>query len=600
LNLANSICTRCAVGKYGLEYGRTTVANCVECEIGFYNDVSGLGACKGCAVGKYGTGRGYTSLDDCQECSPSKYNNQLGQTVCKDCLAGFYSNTGETVDCIGCPSGRYGENTGQSVMNVGCLKCVKGKYQSSVGQDGVSACTDCPGGKFGTVLSQTSLDACKDCEPGKHAPPSDNGADGCTNCSNASGVQMFSHWGELFCYWNASECRVGHYADLDNYACEYCPEGRYNDVVGLQSALECKSCIAGRYGMGEGLKLLSQCQNCTKGKYNEELNATGCKNCTVGTYGDALRLGSSDLCKKCSTGQYSNELGQIICIDCQRGQYNDQESATQCKGCRIGRYGNQLRLSSYTNCPECFVGQFNDDVGKVTCKYCVAGKTNFELGLSVCDYHDQIVKFGGSYGSFGFDDWARYVVDDAGKTEGLCDDVEGRNPIDTKKKCHDFLKDRSMCDVGSVDDVTQVTATNGLAPKGCSVKKNGNKCKAFFKPLAQLGGKCGVGSDFYTCICKLECPTGTFQNEPGMSGCKNCPTGFYNGQPGKSLCFKCPRGKIFSCGCIFFICRHHFALTYFIFHSQSNQVVMGIEPDCTLKNPAKVALLEDTAQKMVE
>jgi hypothetical protein len=29
-------------------------------------------------------------------------------------------------------------------------------------------------------------------------------------------------------------------------------------------------------------------------------------------------------------------------------------------------------------------------------------------------------------------------------------------------------------------------------------------------------------------------------------------------------------------------------------------VVMGIEPDCPLKNHAKVALLEDTARKMVD
>jgi hypothetical protein len=302
--------------------------------------------------------------------------------------------------------------------------------------------------------------------------------------------------------------------------------------------------------MGEGLKLLSQCQNCTQGQYNDVSGVTGCKNCTVGTYGDALRLVSSDLCKKCRTGQYNNELGQITCKDCQRGQYNDQEFAPNCKGCLIGRYGNDLGFSSKTNCPLCSIGQFNEEVGKVWCKGCNPGKTNYEPGLSVCDFHDPIVKFGGAYSSpF---PWAQDVVDDAGRREGLCDDVEGRNPIDTKKKCYDFLKDRSMCDVGSVDDVTQVTATNGVAPKGCSVKKNGNRCKAFFKPLDQDGGKCGVDdSGFYTCICKLECPTGTFQNEPGEGDCKNCPSGFYNGQRGKSLCFKCPRGKIFSCGCFF-------------------------------------------------
>ena len=304
--------------------------------------------------------------------------------------------------------------------------------------------------------------------------------------------------------------------------------------------------------MGEGLKLLSQCQNCTQGQYNDVSGVTGCKNCTVGTYGDALRLVSSDVCKKCSTGQYNNELGQINCNHCERGQYNDEYAVTKCKGCHIGRFGNQLGLSSRTNCPLCIIGQFNKKVGKVACQACADGITNKQPGLSDCDYHEEIVKFGGSYSSFGYDNWAQYVVDDAGRTEGLCGDQEGRHQIDTIDRCFNFLSKKSMCDVEAEGDVTRIT-TGGFAPTGCSVKMNGRTCKAFFKQPDQLGGKCGAGSsDFYTCICKIECPVGTYQNEAGMSGCKNCPTGFYNGELGKSLCFNCPQGKFFSCGFIYF------------------------------------------------
>jgi hypothetical protein len=88
------------MGKYGKLEGQTSKTSCVSCEIGTYNDDTGLNECKMCKIGTYVEHRGKTM---CNECPKNTYNDQTGGT--------------NKIDCKPCPKGKHQDAEGQGLCN---------------------------------------------------------------------------------------------------------------------------------------------------------------------------------------------------------------------------------------------------------------------------------------------------------------------------------------------------------------------------------------------------------------------------------------------------------------------------------------------------
>ena len=96
-------CIQCDPGKNNLQVKSVTASACLNCAIGKYNDLQGLGsACPVCLDNEY------LGMKTCQGCKPGKY--KLPNNVCVACSAGFYSDVIDMVSCNFCPKGYYAKN----------------------------------------------------------------------------------------------------------------------------------------------------------------------------------------------------------------------------------------------------------------------------------------------------------------------------------------------------------------------------------------------------------------------------------------------------------------------------------------------------------
>lgn len=80
---------------------------------------------------------------------------------------------------------------------------------------------------------------------------------------------------------NCQKCPRGTYGStigLTNKVCtNYCPYGKYNDILGAQTIDDCKLCPVGTYGSAVGLKSDSCSGKCPVGKFSrtEGLTSVG-------------------------------------------------------------------------------------------------------------------------------------------------------------------------------------------------------------------------------------------------------------------------------------------------------------------------------------
>ena len=141
-----ALLTACPAGAYtyhtGYEGGWTVsgsnkAVSCYWCPIGTYKpntDTSGT----------------ESTIAACLSCAAGTYNDQTGQVACTDCAAGTYnSNTGSTSAsaCLACPVDTYNPDTG-STSALACLACPT-NTTSPAGSTSVSDCvsqSSCPGG----------------------------------------------------------------------------------------------------------------------------------------------------------------------------------------------------------------------------------------------------------------------------------------------------------------------------------------------------------------------------------------------------------------------------------------------------------------------
>jgi len=181
-NNAEENCQECHMGKYQVELAAKL---CIDCEAGKYNNLVGREGCKICPPNSQSKNPGSTICSctkgyfgygsmDCLSCPVGKYGKYEASMACTDCPRGKYLNAMGSIDELNCTMCLANSDTSVSGskmcacnkgfsgldVNGSCIKCSRGKYKTDFGS---IQCTGCPRGKFlETSGSETELD-CQKC-----------------------------------------------------------------------------------------------------------------------------------------------------------------------------------------------------------------------------------------------------------------------------------------------------------------------------------------------------------------------------------------------------------------------------------------------------
>eukprot|EP00964_Phaeocystis_antarctica_P014423 scaffold7934_cov62-Phaeocystis_antarctica.AAC.8 len=203
-NTSMATCVKCASGTYQEGEGEQA---CVACEPGSFCP-EGASAALPCKEGSYSDATNLTSADQCTptgkghfaptgsteqtKCSPGTVQPIAGKGACDRCAAGTYQAGEGEERCVACEPGSYCPE-GASAP----LPCEKGSYSSAINLTSRSECTETEVGHFaptgstqqtpcnkGTVAPAIKMGACELCEPGSYQPDASSTA--CIPCAVAS------------------------------------------------------------------------------------------------------------------------------------------------------------------------------------------------------------------------------------------------------------------------------------------------------------------------------------------------------------------------------------------------------------------------------
>jgi hypothetical protein len=256
--------------------------NCIPCNLGSFNNISGSTSCTLCPAGSFGITIGAISESSgCLICDAGSYNPISGASFCIDCPKGTFSNkTGATSPstCEKCPRGFYSFGT----SNTFCSPCPSGTFADKIG---TNLCTDCSPGTYGTSIASVTNATCQYCPSGTYNP---------------SSGQTFSNC--IPCPIGTSSFQVGA---KSVFSCKACPEGQYSDMVG-QSI--CAGCA---YGLQPAPGSFLSIENTISSK---------CVLLTCPTEGIYINgtLLTTTFCSGCLPGYYGNPNTQ--CIKCKPEQ----------------------------------------------------------------------------------------------------------------------------------------------------------------------------------------------------------------------------------------------------------------------------------------
>ena len=199
----------CPAGKYNINIGEGTIAQCNNCEDGFYNPIEGQAICP-------------------FQCGPGTYGDHQGAVAanvdsCKKCKNGHYCSGYGVVEPVACPAGKYAKAATNS--NIFGLKSLK-------------ECLDCPSGQYSNKAELISIDDCTQCPTGSTSEKGSTSLQNCVAgkiaCPIEAGYRPTASGPDLQCV----KCAVGRYGDDGTY-CKLCPSGFYGPNEG---ASECEIC----------------------------------------------------------------------------------------------------------------------------------------------------------------------------------------------------------------------------------------------------------------------------------------------------------------------------------------------------------------------
>ena len=515
--------------------------------------------------------------------------NGADQT-CDTCSAGTFKPAPGPEDCTECPQGTFMDpGTLASLSEDACLSCPEGTT-SAVGSGGGNAsCVGrCPAGQVGNVHDNITADLGSLCTlcPVDHYKPS-IGESECQACPRNAGTD--GRLGQAFCQCkagfagpenpvndtNCRKCAPGTYSTASNTRnCSLCSAGKHG--VGLllliEEAAACQACPSGKFQPLLGVPSASNCTECPPGTYQPEAGAgpaSLCIPCPAGTYQELSGQTEQRHCQFCDAGKYSNITGatsQDNCTACPAGTFlaratsfeNLHQTVDDCHLCPAGKFGPRVGADSSSDCEDCPAGTFLNASGSISednCTKCPIGtyaldfRAVGETSPDVC-----VPCAAGKYAKPGAEPGALFeVIACEACGAGTYLEFTAATSVDNCSACPagtfsgevgaDNISTCEACPAGFYSNASAATSSSTCV--ACPSGMFGNVSGA--SSQAQGCFKCAGGSFApYTGSTSCEeCGAGTF-SLPGARGCTACPIGFISklsGQASNASCVSCAPGE---------------------------------------------------------
>ena len=104
------------------EHAVPNATACVDCQMGYYQNLPSQASCLSCLPGKFGNKLGFAEYPKCAKC---KMNAVPNATACVDCQMGYYQDSPAQASCLPCLPG-VGNKTGLAE----CHECDHGKMSA--------------------------------------------------------------------------------------------------------------------------------------------------------------------------------------------------------------------------------------------------------------------------------------------------------------------------------------------------------------------------------------------------------------------------------------------------------------------------------------
>ena len=399
---------RCADGKFNMDQGGKSSADCKDCTAGNYC-ISGSPVPITCPRGHYCG----AAASKPEACGLGYYQPAISMTQvsdCKACPAGYYCYEKAIYDyeMYPCPMGKYCPCADLTSPDKNVpLSCPAGTYRNATKGISKNDCSKCPGGfictegtinprpcKGGTYCPAGSISELK-CPAGRYCPPKSISPKNCPKayyCVEGSAIY--------------TKCLNGYYCPENSALQTLCPSGSVgsNNPDNYDASHGCTLCTPGFYSYYHDSIL--ECMPCTAGYV-----------CLGGTTTATPIDVNTDKGQKCPAGHYCPE-GTYDPTPCPKGTYNNENASVSIAACK--------------RCPD---KQFNPESGKSACRLC--GKTSQPTADALtCECIGK---------------YRAYMVQ---TSECLCqptyDPPNGEENVDKTSNCQPKIYDR--CDIGQARD----------------------------------------------------------------------------------------------------------------------------------------------------
>ena len=293
-----------------------SMAECIACPIGYYQDTLGQPNCTQCIDGVY-----CSVASTIRPCDPGEYRNltdgkcyearvghyaSLGATGDTPCPPGTYTGVTKTPQCLPCPAGTYGPDEGNEV----CPPCPVGGYCI----EGATQKTTCVPGKIREEVGGASEADCVPTHPGTYA---------------LTGLP------------------------------ELCPRNTYRVERGATNAGDCTPCPA--YSLTGSIDPTSVPPDVLRNQSGVQIEAQGLTNVfpPIGAEGktsfdqcfcvmdfvrvnDTLSNGSNPFTCQCPEGLEFRDSDTAVgyaCLPCPMGQFKEKVENQKCTACGQGGVG---------------------------------------------------------------------------------------------------------------------------------------------------------------------------------------------------------------------------------------------------------------------
>lgn len=267
---------------------------------------------------------------------------------CRKCPLNTISTFANSTSCTPCLN-----RTAANFRQFACAPCGKGFFFNPRPKVN-KVCAACPFNSFSDVDHATF---CTPCPPGLNGPREGVSVEGCIRCPENLFLSR-DGGGNIVC----SRCNPGFATFEDQFVCEPCPPGTFNNRF---SDASCRGCPPGQYAPDPGSIF---CIKCPPHQFTNQSGQSACKPCPEDT--EAPNVGARQCRPTCQPGESG-------CISCLPGS-GLNETTGRCERCAEGFIG---QICSATPCYPCPAPSTSNEA-RTKCR-CPSGKPPLLNGM--CD-----------------------------------------------------------------------------------------------------------------------------------------------------------------------------------------------------------------------